>query len=213
MSEPTDSRATTPNSERSLGERDKDGQPPRKRHRVRLSCLECRRRKLSCDRGFPCERCVKSGTPELCSYETRPGLAPPAKNGLSQAALSSLDSRLSFPAGSDHRRDGSRDFDRIRRLELEVAQLKNLISRQLGSDGSTTLNETSPPKADTRDTIPQTPLESFSPQRGGGDGDEETELRFFRGKEFKTRYYGPHNALMAFSEVCLTVSVPFPGYR
>lgn len=35
----------------------KDGQPPRKRQRVRLSCLECRRRKLSCDRGYPCERC------------------------------------------------------------------------------------------------------------------------------------------------------------
>lgn len=43
------------------------GQPPRKRQRVRLSCLECRRRKLSCSRELPCDRCIKSGTPDKCS--------------------------------------------------------------------------------------------------------------------------------------------------
>ncbi len=152
MSEPIDSKASSPISEADLGERDSDGQPPRKRQRVRLSCLECRRRKLSCDRGFPCERCIKSDTPERCAYETRPGLAPPAKNGLSQAALSTLDSsRLSFPATADHRKDGGpREADRVRRLELEVAQLRNLFSRQLGSDGSTTLNEGSPQKVDAK---------------------------------------------------------------
>lgn len=43
------------------------GLPPRKRQRVRLSCLECRRRKLSCSRELPCDRCIKSGTPDKCS--------------------------------------------------------------------------------------------------------------------------------------------------
>lgn len=217
------SEATSPKTDAAtLGERDNDEQHPRKRQRVRLSCLECRRRKLSCDRGFPCERCLKSGTPERCSYETRPGLAPPAKNGLSQAALSNLDSRLSLSgAGSGAGaaasgggggggaasgdflippRNPPREYDRIRRLELEVAQLKNLLSK---SDGSITLNGGSPQKAETQETIPQTPVASPGYQPAAQyDAEEEIELRFFRGKEFKTRYYGPHNALMAFSQVC-----------
>lgn len=188
------------------------GKPPRKRQRVRLSCLECRRRKLSCDRNFPCERCIKSGTADRCTYETRPGLAPPAKNGLSQGALATIESRLSYtPGPADFRRDSPRDNDRIRRLESEVAQLKSLLTKGGSLDGSTTLTDGSPAyvKGDHPDIVPGTPPRQsprpFNPEQDNAA--EEDELRFFRGKEFKTRYYGPHNACMAFSE--LTGLCPF----
>ncbi|TLD09886.1 hypothetical protein PgNI_05797 [Pyricularia grisea] len=197
---------------------DQPGQPPRKRQRVRLSCLECRRRKLSCDRSMPCERCIRSGTPEICSYETRPGLAPPAKNGLSQGALSSFESRLSHPPPppGEYRRDSilSRDNDRIRRLESEVAQLKNLLLAKVGSsslDGTATLADGSPAEHSKPDyaseIVPGTPPPRPPNNPEQDNAAEEDELRFFRGKEFKTRYFGPHNAYMAFSE--LTSLYPF----
>ena len=233
---------------------DKGDQPPRKRQRVRLSCLECRRRKLSCDRGFPCERCIKSGTPERCTYETRPGLAPPAKNGLSLGALSNFDSRISAftsghnpigPGGSTnggsylndggivppYHRDSHRsatgpsglmEGDRMRRLELEVSQLKSLLASAVGangslsklltpSDGSATLNDDESPQ-DKQDgnqapSPPSTFVQTIYGPRGAAAMQVGDELRFFRGKEFKTRYFGPHNACMAFSE--LTGLCPF----
>ncbi|KAL6872756.1 hypothetical protein J3F83DRAFT_730897 [Trichoderma novae-zelandiae] len=41
-------------------------QVPCRRRRPALSCLECRRRKLKCDRKSPCSRCVSTET--LCTY-------------------------------------------------------------------------------------------------------------------------------------------------
>lgn len=199
---PTDSHSVGGDGDDGDEKSGEPGQPPRKRQRVRLSCLECRRRKLSCDRGYPCERCLKSGTPDRCTYETRPGLAPPPKPaGL---PLSQYDGRLSLSNDSLVRKDGVRDFDRIRRLEFEVSQLKNLLSKQIGSDGSLTLNDS--PAAIQRpdpDMIPETKLPEF--MQYGHDADNE--MRFFRGKEFRTRYFGPHNASMAFSQ--LTGLSPF----
>ncbi|CAK7236938.1 hypothetical protein SCUCBS95973_009778 [Sporothrix curviconia] len=273
-SETPSSRGSSPDSERSHGGEDRDrsesqagedkgDHPPRKRQRVRLSCLECRRRKLSCDRGFPCERCIKSGTPERCTYETRPGLAPPAKNGLSQGALANFESRISALTGglgsgplgpgggmggagaggsymSDagivppYRRDSHRsgsgpsalvDGDRMRRLELEVAQLKQLLASAAGmaannanplqkllapSDGSATLHDDDSPLDKDGGRAPSPPttfVETIYGSSGAAAMQVGDELRFFRGKEFKTRYFGPHNACMAFSE--LTGLCPF----
>ncbi|KAK0741851.1 hypothetical protein B0T21DRAFT_120749 [Apiosordaria backusii] len=184
-----------------------DRAPPRKRQRVRLSCLECRRRKLSCDREFPCSRCLQSGTSDKCEYETRPGLAPPNKLGLSQGALTGLDSRLSLPSTGGEspyfRKDG-RELDRIRRLELEVAQLRNLLVSKGGGasiDGST-LQDHSPPEPKHAEDDEHEKEEPELPpflQVQTTTADKE-ELRFFRGKEFKTRYFGPHSAFLAFQE-------------
>lgn len=43
-----------------------------KRRRLVLSCSECKRRKLKCDRQTPiCSRCVTMSHPELCKYDPR----------------------------------------------------------------------------------------------------------------------------------------------
>ncbi|KAK3371531.1 hypothetical protein B0T24DRAFT_323638 [Lasiosphaeria ovina] len=183
--------------------------PPRKRQRVRLSCLECRRRKLSCDREFPCSRCLQSGTPERCEFETRPGLAPPNKLGLSQAALAGFDSRLSLPItgrdSSPYYRKDSRDADRIRRLELEVAHLKSIIPKQASlDDGSTAIDRTPPdPKNGADADVGQSPADLPYQDLCL----EKSEMRFVRGKEWKSRYLGPHSAYLAFQE--LTGLSPF----
>ncbi|KAE9382255.1 hypothetical protein N431DRAFT_360951 [Stipitochalara longipes BDJ] len=41
--------------------------PPRKRRRPALSCEQCRRRKIKCDRTYPCGQCLQSKT-STCSY-------------------------------------------------------------------------------------------------------------------------------------------------
>nr|XP_036574587.1 C6 zinc finger domain-containing protein [Colletotrichum truncatum]KAF6781039.1 C6 zinc finger domain-containing protein [Colletotrichum truncatum] len=205
----------------SRGDDDENSQHPRKRQRVRLSCLECRRRKLSCDRGYPCQRCLKSGTPDRCTYETKSGVVLNASSGV-PPAFAQLDSRRNGELAMSSKeseitvmREAAKDHDRIRRLELEVAQLKTQLTRQAMSsfDGSTVAGTNSPhtQKDETTDT-PADPcannsqLQSCWHQYTDG-GDKSSELRFFRGKEFRTRYFGPHNATMAFIE--LTGLCPF----
>lgn len=97
-----------------------------------------------------------------------------------------------------------RDFDRIRRLEVELVQLKNLLTSKLGSDGNLELNDAqSAAKKSQAELVPENKLPEF--MHYGHDADNE--MRFFRGKEFRTRYFGPHNASMAFSQ--LTGLSPF----
>ncbi|GAA5904148.1 hypothetical protein JCM8208_003460 [Rhodotorula glutinis] len=49
--------------------RDADGQPLRKRTKQSLSCGECKRRKIKCDRKVPCTACIKRGDADACNWE------------------------------------------------------------------------------------------------------------------------------------------------
>lgn len=49
---------------------------PRKRRRPALSCIQCRRRKIKCDRNMPCGQCISSKT-SACQYSSDP--APQSK--------------------------------------------------------------------------------------------------------------------------------------
>lgn len=59
---------------------DADGQEPAKlRRRPALSCVECRMRKVKCDRKEPCGACIKIKS-EKCTYRPRrPGLRKSTK--------------------------------------------------------------------------------------------------------------------------------------
>lgn len=48
-----------------------------KRPRPVISCLECRRKKLKCDRLLPCRQCIKYGREKLCEYA--PGQQPESR--------------------------------------------------------------------------------------------------------------------------------------
>ncbi len=56
----------------------------KKRRRPPLSCEQCRKRKIKCDRGLPCNHCSKSPAAETCTYapahipKARRKPAPPA---------------------------------------------------------------------------------------------------------------------------------------
>ncbi|SCV71971.1 BQ2448_4665 [Microbotryum intermedium] len=49
----------------------------RKRNRQALSCSECQRRKIKCDRHIPCEACIKRGEAGTCQWEEKKIIVPP----------------------------------------------------------------------------------------------------------------------------------------
>ncbi|KAI0403462.1 hypothetical protein F4802DRAFT_599060 [Xylaria palmicola] len=189
----------------------------RKRQRVRLSCLECRRRKLSCSRELPCDRCIKSGTADRCTYESRPG-------GPSAAAVTAATRHAFVPvetpftpftldgrrlSGNQHLarqnadgavlRDAARDHERIRRLELEVAQLRNVLAKQASVDGSTVVASPATARDASKDTPP-----TFWTHPGGGyiSADEISRIKTLENPMcFKSRYYGPHNAWSSLKDI------------
>jgi hypothetical protein len=115
------------------------------------------------------------------------------------------------------RKDAHREDDRIRKLELEVAQLKNLLTKQLASDSSSTVVGHSPnspvthsaPGPQDEETVPssQQAQDLFSSSLKQDNCLEKEELRFYRGREFKTRFYGPTSAWIALKEVRLSRDV------
>ncbi|GJN89171.1 hypothetical protein Rhopal_002145-T1 [Rhodotorula paludigena] len=50
-------------------ELDADGQPLKKKAKQSLSCGECKRRKIKCDRKIPCSACLKRGEANSCNWE------------------------------------------------------------------------------------------------------------------------------------------------
>ncbi|THX55944.1 hypothetical protein D6D08_09328 [Aureobasidium pullulans] len=86
-----------------------------RRQRVQLSCGECRAKKLSCNRDWPCQRCVKTGRAHLCIYDSQNGQPPMANQ---------QPGRQRQASPSNH--------DEVRRLRAEVEQLRSLLSKQTG---------------------------------------------------------------------------------
>ncbi|KZT70081.1 hypothetical protein DAEQUDRAFT_223060 [Daedalea quercina L-15889] len=50
------------------GEGDMQEPPKKKRRRQALSCTECKRRKIKCDRAQPCGPCTRRGEPQKCQW-------------------------------------------------------------------------------------------------------------------------------------------------
>ncbi|KAF2171019.1 hypothetical protein M409DRAFT_18992 [Zasmidium cellare ATCC 36951] len=173
-----------PEGRRFPRERSPDGQNgnDRKRRRKVLSCYDCRRRKLQCDRALPaCGRCTKAGQAANCLYledaadapiREGEGLPTPVSTVGKQPPFYGHSSRpigMSTPAGPTG--------DLLSRIEYQDGRIKQLEA-QLTQAGQ-------PVKAGR---IPPTP-ESMV----GGEGiapvqDRETTL--LRGKSFKTQFHG-----------------------
>ncbi|TVY45649.1 Transcription factor [Lachnellula occidentalis] len=122
-------KSIVPNSTGGISER------RNRRKRLQLSCGECRQKKLSCDRKLPCQRCMRSGWPEQCSFEakTRP---PPASNDQSS------------------QQQARRNSEEIRDLQAEIVLLKGLLSKvqpqyevENGADAFRTTDRAEPSQA------------------------------------------------------------------
>lgn len=183
-------------------------QQQQKKRRKALSCNECRRRKLKCDRTYPtCTRCQKSGDAELCVYETNPKDVADSSDQNQAANIERPNSTNCPPPNGNihHHKHGhmhgphhpfhpphfrkGRDDDiseevmlhrrraraeKVTLLENRIASLEGMLARQ--TDVS-------------RTTLPRQ------------KGDTSTNDTFFRGKGFRTQYYGPSNPSGLFPRV------------
>ncbi|KAJ9614113.1 hypothetical protein H2200_002249 [Cladophialophora chaetospira] len=91
-----------------------------KRNRQPLSCAPCRLKKLKCDRGHPCETCVKRGDQTSCTYGKLP-------------AVKASETTANGGISSNHR---GRAQERLRHLEQLVMQMVDPSSGAQSNRGS-----------------------------------------------------------------------------
>ncbi|EXJ78344.1 hypothetical protein A1O3_09505 [Capronia epimyces CBS 606.96] len=139
---------------------------PTKRPRPVISCLECRRKKLKCDRTHPCQQCLKTGRPARCEYQA--GQEPELNAAYSAAvgiaykrprleqahfgvADSASDARDTFEHPRERRQGFSPAPVPVRRgviedLQERVARLEHALlsqdQRRSGSEGSVVISRT-----------------------------------------------------------------------
>lgn len=90
--------------------------PPRprnKRARPPISCLECRRKKLRCDRIQPCLQCKKGGRETLCVFVNKPSVQRTQAKSTAEITLqpsTRLQSEFTSPAleSKSHEADAGR---------------------------------------------------------------------------------------------------------
>lgn len=174
----------------------------RKRKRNVLSCLDCRRRKLKCDRAFPvCGRCQRGGNAASCTYQSpvngdERGSGTEVDGSVDLGQRHEKKQRISYhqPNGFATSQNGSlidvsspsnsalvAQEKTIKRLEARLADLERIVDR-----GSM-----------ARDIADELSLKS--PGR-------ETETYIFRGKGFKTQFYGATLPINQLAHVILFLS-------
>ena len=183
-----------------------DDSPASKRRRIAFSCLDCRRRKLRCDRIFPsCSRCQKGGHPESCTYDseavesaltqslgerngTRDFYAANGQGARTAPRLPSVARSFAADEGED-RRPQPRSEDTTARLHAQEERIRQLEYRIIGLERATH-GAKSPELTKAEPQLYSDP---------GAAVDEETMI--FRGKNFKTQFYGASHNMSYLSHV------------
>ncbi|KAJ8079312.1 hypothetical protein PM082_021814 [Marasmius tenuissimus] len=71
---------------------DTEGPPKKKRRRQALSCTECKRRKIKCDRSQPCAPCTRRGEQAKCQWH----IVEPVEKYISRHEFDELKARLEY---------------------------------------------------------------------------------------------------------------------
>lgn len=154
-------------------ERSPDGElgPDRKRRRKVLSCMDCRRRKVQCDRALPvCGRCEKAGKP--CSYEDD----SPPQHASSTQSTSYVPRQQSVTVSKDVW------DDMLNRLLHQERIIERLQTAHTSPTTPATVSIATPQVHGTVETP------------GGFSDSAAKERILFRGKGFETTFFGPSDA-------------------
>lgn len=191
-----------------------------KRKRTALSCYRCRSRKVKCGRELPsCLRCVKGGFADSCNYDARS--AHSSKFGTRSVQENTEASNEGdghqhgdgfSPSGqpparqSEYYVDGASEpvpGEKLppqssyahRSREDELYELKGRVDTMLQSVIR------GPSNSHVSRNESRYPLNISGWSRG--EPASSVEGIFFRGKAFKTQYYGPSHLFSFVGEVCL----------
>ncbi|KLO07236.1 hypothetical protein SCHPADRAFT_881937 [Schizopora paradoxa] len=158
---------------------DQDGSAQKTRKkpgRAPVSCAECRRLKMKCDRRHPCENCTRRGCAAICPDGT---LATGKGNRMVLANTEELHERIEILCG------------RIRALEDALKILQASVSTE--PHPLLVANEVTPPEASTS-SIPTIPTTIARPVVSNRDDDEEISLDAFGtlaiGSDGETNFLG-----------------------
>ena len=209
----------------------------RKRRRKTLSCYDCRRRKLRCDREYPfCSRCRKAGQPESCSYEVgtqdlkehdeadKSEGEPCLQRGETSDHIPSVQ-QIAWPTSALNTHLPNDPSTQLVLQSRRIAQLERRLASLEGPQPAATwqsfgeVHVASGDKA--TDSRNAKDMESFltTPQDLLPPRYAETIL--FRGKNYKTQYYGgtnPTSLIAHVRRICSlrgssTKSMQFPELR
>ncbi len=183
-----------------------DTQPSSKRRRIALACLDCRRRKLKCDRLFPaCTRCQRGGHSDTCTYDADAieMVASPASMEKIRTApmhrenaipdVNQLPKQPATPNSFVQHHGFDTDNSSIGRLQTHIYQLEN---RLIGLERILHGSRHWPEKSRRVDPTKDAHLNALRDP----DPDVE-ELMMFRGSSFKTQFYGATHHTSSLSHV------------
>jgi hypothetical protein len=181
--------------------------PPRKRRRPALSCEQCRKRKIKCDRNYPCTQCLQSKT-AACSYSAD---SPVRTTGhvSTGTGFSSIQNGISMPnrARNAPKAPPSTKLSSDGTSPTAVASGSTQISSWGSPTAEAHMDEKSSPKA-LVDRVQK--LESMFLESNGKPSMESSiffpklesskELRL-RGTYSKTRFFGQSHWMYSFGMV------------
>lgn len=99
-----------------------------KRKRVPVSCLNCKKRKVKCERGRPCAGCIKNNVPHLCVY-LEPDWAQPMLKLVDSHPLKALSPPIDavpFRASLESKINAQAEEIKCLRAQLEHAKASGL---------------------------------------------------------------------------------------
>jgi hypothetical protein len=166
-----------------------------RRQRAILSCNDCRRRKLKCDRLDPCNRCIKGGIADTCAYGSEAHGSvpedlhdtPPKKRVKTRAG----DGRLGSDSDSDaFERNSRRQADttaqeRLEQLERDIAALQKHVPTQ------------------NQERKDQIEFLTHSPDLKGVSG-ASFVMGMLKGRGYGTHFYGASSATSVIAHVSMT---------
>lgn len=166
----------------------------RKRRRKVLSCYDCRRRKLQCDRVMPaCGRCVKAGQESSCIYSEDATETPirSAKHAGPEERGAVITGQTSAPLHPDTQLD---DLPmKVKHQERRIHQLEAALARASHQSETTTTRHFDLLK------LPLTPESIQDSGLGSNINDRETML--LRGQGFGTQFSGTTHPLSLIAHV------------
>lgn len=184
-----------------------DGLSSRKRKRDILSCLECRRRKVKCDRNLPfCDRCRRGGISGSCTYSALPaGRGVEGEGGSGLGAADGADEQ-EHEGDSSHKRArmSNGGYGRLVPITQDAPVLDASASASLLAQAKTikkledrlaslesAVRRGSPSMSGVLDS--RRGSDSINPFSKGGDGrngERVRETSLFKGSGVRTQFYG-----------------------
>lgn len=181
--------------------------PKQRRRRPPLSCVECRRRKLKCNRLLPCNNCVRTKKSDQCAFTgpQPPKATPESMNQKSAPAL-----RQKLPDTSQE--PGAESYH-MWVFDSKLDPKYRFLQNGSGENG---INERSLEEAPSAENALNTPRSFRSDSaRGASMAAERANVDdrvrnlpdcAFRGRNGRTRYFGRSNHTTTMSYVSLNLS-------